>query len=171
MHGLIIGDTPSFGGGQFLSKLIQEVGIDPERIQIATVTKEDVPVRENEMDERKRELEALVQEIRPQYILLMGATAARLLLNVSDLNEVRGRWIPEKNNILCLVTYHPVAALMDESKISGLKRDLEQFSFAVRGRKRWRLLQIIKRHPFRWISLGAFSLLVFIVIIWMLAIN
>ncbi len=164
MNGLIIGDTPSFGRGQFLTKLLQEVGIEQDQIQITSVVKEDVPVRENEMEERKEELKALVQELRPRYILLMGATASRVLLDVSDLNEVRGKWLREENNIPCLVTYHPAAALMDEGKIMGLKRDLEQFSYAVRGKKRWRLMQMVKQRQFQWIAVGTFTLFLLLVI-------
>ncbi len=168
MNGLIIGDTPSFGHGKFLTKLLQEVGIEEDQIQITSVVKEDVPVRENEMEKRKEDLEALVKELRPRYILLMGATAARVLLDVADVNEVRGKWLREKNNIPCLVTYHPAAALMDEGKILGLKKDLEQFSHAVRGRKRWRLKQLVKQRHFQWLTLGTFTffLLLVLALIW-----
>jgi len=64
--------------------------------------------------------------IRPQIILLMGATALRAVLG-DDLRITRdrGQWVDRKGTLF-LPTFHPAALLRDESKKRPVWEDLKK---------------------------------------------
>lgn len=58
----------------------------------------------------KKWLKEEIDLIKPKYILLIGATPLRYLLNMSGITKLRGQWFdydPMNKKIPCMPTYHP----------------------------------------------------------------
>ena len=69
-----------------------------------------------------RQLEA----IRPEAIVALGATAARILLGANEsMQRLRGRWFDFRGSKL-LVTYHPAYLLRDPSKKKEAWEDMKE---------------------------------------------
>ncbi len=65
-------------------------------------------------------LEAELDQVRPQLLVCLGASAAKALFGSQfRLTEQRGRMLPSKFCEKTLVTYHPSAVLRAESPASG----------------------------------------------------
>lgn len=108
--------------GQLLTKIIDSMGLNRESVYIANVVKCRPPKnRVPEEDEIKScsvFLKAQIELVRPDFIVALGLTATRFLLDSStQLSEVRGQfqtlaWNPQ---IQVLPTYHPAYLLRNPS--------------------------------------------------------
>ena len=115
--------------GQLLTKMLAAISLPRDRVYICNVVKCRPPQnRAPEADEVAAcmpYLRAQVGLIRPQVIVLLGATAAKTLLR-PDLRITRehGQW-EERKGVWLLPTYHPAALLRDESKKRDAWHDLQ----------------------------------------------
>lgn len=108
--------------GQLLTKIIDSMGLTRESVYIANVVKCRPPKnRVPEEDEIKScsvFLKAQIELVKPDFIVALGLTATRFLLDSStQLSEVRGQfqnlaWNPQ---IQVLPTYHPAYLLRNPS--------------------------------------------------------
>ncbi|ADJ28783.1 phage SPO1 DNA polymerase-related protein [Nitrosococcus watsonii C-113] len=135
---MIIGEAPGVqeaktgqpfvgSSGQLLTKLLHQIGLKREQIYISNILKTHPPGnRKPHRSEIKRELPFLLRQIellQPQLLVLLGATALQALLDPNaKITKLRGQWL-EIKNLPTFVTYHPAAALRDETKKAALAQD------------------------------------------------
>ncbi len=145
---MIIGEAPSFRrsdqaavpfsgqSGKLLFQLLQEVGISSDQCYITNVVHCHPPENQTpSTSEVKACMEYLLEEIdqvKPQYVLLLGATALKGVLRKSKITQIHGTFI-EKDGITYLPTFHPAAVLRDPSKVDLLRSDLRKFAQLTLG--------------------------------------
>lgn len=145
---MIIGEAPSFRrsdqaavpfsgqSGKLLFQLLQEVGISSDQCYITNVVHCHPPENQTpSTSEVKACMEYLLEEIdqvKPQYVLLLGATALKGVLRKSKITQIHGTFI-EKDGITYLPTFHPAAAIRDPSKVDLLRSDLRKFAQLTLG--------------------------------------
>ncbi len=145
---MIIGEAPSFRrsdqavvpfsrqSGKLLFQLLREVGISSDQCYITNVV--HCPPPENQTpstSEVKACMVYLLEEIdqvKPQYVLLLGATALKGVLRKSKITQIHGTFI-EKDGVTYLPTFHPAAVLRDPSKMDLLRSDLWKFAQLTLG--------------------------------------
>lgn len=101
--------------GELLTKIIRAIELDREAVYIANVVKCRPPNNRDpapdEVAACSRYLEAQIDLVRPEVIVLLGRVAANALLGTaSSLGALRGRW-HQVRGIATRVTYHPAALL------------------------------------------------------------
>ena len=116
--------------GQLLTKMLAAIGLAREDVFICNIVKCRPPHnRAPEPEEAAACLPFLRQQfalVRPQVILLLGATAGRYTLGETfRVTRDRGRFV-NKNGVWFMPTYHPAALLRDESKKRDAWEDLKQ---------------------------------------------
>ena len=124
--------------GQLLSRLLLEIGLPRDRVYICNAVKCRPPMNRTPTEEETAAclpfLRAQTALVRPQVILLLGATAARTVIGPEvRITRDRGVWV-QRGGLWMLPTYHPSALLRDESKLSEARRD-----FAAVRAKLWKL--------------------------------
>lgn len=145
---MIIGEAPSFRrsdqkvvpfsrqSGKLLFQLLQEVGISSDQCYITNVVHCALPENQTpSTSEVKACMGYLLEEIdqvKPQYVLLLGATALKGVLRKSKITQIHGTFI-EKDGITYLPTFHPAAVLRDPSKMDLLRSDLRKFAQLTLG--------------------------------------
>ena len=120
--------------GQLLTKMIAAMGMTREEVYICNIVKCRPPQNRTPFPEEAAAclpyLRQQVALVRPQVIVLLGATAARAVLgDQARITRDRGRWV-ERKGVFIMPTYHPAALLRDESK----KRDAWHDFQAVRDK-------------------------------------
>lgn len=111
--------------GQLLTKIIQTMGLDRDKVYIANVLKcrPDTPGQRtgnrkptlDEMNTCKPYLLAQIGVIRPKVIVALGATAIEGLLGKSfGIMKLRGNW-QDFNGVPLMPTYHPAYLLRNQS--------------------------------------------------------
>ena len=118
--------------GQLLTKMLAAIGLTRQEVYICNVVKCRPPHNRTPLPEEAAAcmpfLRAQFSLVRPQVIVLLGATAARAVLGENTrITRDRGVWV-EKKGVYFMPTYHPAALLRDESK----KRDAWHDVKAVR---------------------------------------
>ena len=106
--------------GQLLDKMIAAMGLSREEVYITNVVKCRPPQnRAPEADEAAAcmpYLRAQVGLIRPQIIVLLGASALGAVLGHEHrITKERGLWVDRKG-VAFMPPFHPAAHLRDESK-------------------------------------------------------
>lgn len=145
---MIIGEAPSFRRSdqaaapfsrqseKLLFQLLQEVGISSDQCYITNVVHCALPENQTpSTSEVKACMEYLLEEIdqvKPQYVLLLGATALKGVLRKSKITQIHGTFI-EKDGITYLPTFHPAAVLRDPSKMDLFRSDLRKFAQLTLG--------------------------------------
>ena len=116
--------------GQLLDKLMATVDLFRDRnIYIANTVKCRPPQNRTPFPEEAAAclpyLRQQVALVRPQVIVLLGATAAKTLLRPDfRITREHGQW-EERKGVWLLPTYHPAALLRDESKKRDAWHDLQ----------------------------------------------
>lgn len=115
--------------GQLLTRMLAAIQLPRERVYICNVVKcrppgNRVPLPE-EIDACRIHLRMQTWLVRPKVIVLLGATAAKALLNPEiRITRERGLWT-ERKGIWMMPTYHPSALLRDESKKPAAWEDMK----------------------------------------------
>ena len=113
--------------GRFLDQMLVGSGVNRDDLFITNTVK---CRPENNRPPRKREVDTCtslylfeqIELINPALIMLLGSVAAKKLLGVNRVNEVRGRVI-EHNNRKYLAGYHPAASFYREDMAENIKQD------------------------------------------------
>lgn len=116
--------------GHLLEKMLAAIQLTRSDVYIANVVKCRPPNnRAPEADEVAAcmpYLRAQTALIRPQIIVLLGASALRAILgDTMRITRDRGQWI-ERKGVWFMPTFHPAALLRDESKKRPVWEDLKQ---------------------------------------------
>lgn len=116
--------------GRLLDRLIVAMGLAREEVFIGNVVKCRPPNnREPEPDEVHACLPYLARQIeliRPEIIVILGATALKALIDPKAyITRMRGKWI-ERGGIMIMPTFHPAALLRDPAKKHDVWEDMQQ---------------------------------------------
>ena len=115
--------------GQLLTRMLAAIQLPRERVYICNVVKCRPPYNRvpepEEMEACRIHLRMQTWLVQPKVIVLLGATAARALLNPEiRITRERGIWT-ERKGIWMMPTYHPSALLRDESKKPAAWEDMK----------------------------------------------
>jgi len=113
--------------GRFLDQMLAGSGVNRDDLFVTNTVK---CRPENNRTPRKREVDTCtslylfeqIELINPALIMLLGSVAAKKLLGVNSVNEVRGRVI-EHNNRKYLAGYHPAASFYREDMAENIRQD------------------------------------------------
>lgn len=124
---MLVGEAPGFHedkqgepfvgrAGQLLNKILEAINFKREEVYIANILKHRPPDnRDPQSNERERSLPVLLKQIdliKPKLILCLGRISAQTLLNNSEpMYAMRRKFLPFRNSIELMVTYHPAALL------------------------------------------------------------
>ena len=116
--------------GQLLDKMILAMQFKREDVYIANIVKCRPPRNRAPMPEEAAAcigyLEHQIRMIKPEVIVLLGATAAHFLLKREEgIMRLRGRWL-EYDGIPVMPTFHPAFLLRQESAKRDAWEDLKQ---------------------------------------------
>ena len=138
---MFIGEAPGFDedrlgrpfvgkAGALLDKMISAMQFTREEVYIANIVKCRPPDNRIPAPEEAQccigYLKRQIELIRPEVIVLLGATAVKYLLNVTTgISRMRGRWLSYEN-IPVMATFHPAFLLRQESAKRETWNDLQQ---------------------------------------------
>ncbi|AOT70444.1 uracil-DNA glycosylase [Geosporobacter ferrireducens] len=116
--------------GQLLTKAIEGIGMNREKVYIANIVKCRPPGNRNPLKEEMEScipyLRWQVKLIQPKIILCLGAIAATNIIDQNfKITKQRGQWI-EKKGIWLIATFHPSAVLRDEMKKRPFWEDFKE---------------------------------------------
>ena len=116
--------------GQLLTRMLAAIHLNRDEVFISNVVKCRPPnnrvPQPTEMEACLPFLRAQTALIRPQVILLLGATALRAILGPGKrITNCRGEWVLSKG-VFILPTYHPAALLRDPAKKRDAWQDLQK---------------------------------------------
>lgn len=116
--------------GQLLTRMLAAIHLNRDEVFISNVVKCRPPnnrvPQPTEMEACLPFLRAQTALIRPQVILLLGATALRAILGPGKgITQCRGEWVLSKG-VFILPTYHPAALLRDPAKKRDAWQDLQK---------------------------------------------
>ena len=115
--------------GKLLDTMLEIIDLDRSKVYIANMVKCRPPHNRTPLPEEAAAcmpfLRAQFSLVRPQVIVLLGATAAKTLLRPDfRITREHGQW-EERKGVWFLPTYHPAALLRDESKKRDAWHDLQ----------------------------------------------
>ncbi|MBQ4329847.1 MAG: uracil-DNA glycosylase [Lentisphaeria bacterium] len=138
---MFIGEAPGYDediqgrpfvgrAGELLNKMITAMQFTREEVYIANVIKcrpdDNRTPNPVEIDCCIPFLRRQIELIRPEVIVVLGAVAAKALLNTeSGISRLRGRWCSYEN-IPVMPTFHPAYLLRNESSKKDAWQDLQQ---------------------------------------------
>lgn len=116
--------------GRMLDRLISAMGLVRDEMFIGNVVKCRPPHnREPEPDEVRACLPYLARQIeliRPEIIVILGATALKALIDPrAYITRMHGKWI-ERGGIMIMPTFHPAALLRDPARKHDVWADMQQ---------------------------------------------
>lgn len=133
---MLIGEAPGFyedqkglpfvgKAGQLLDKIFASVGLSRENdVYICNTIKCRPPDNRDPLPEEKeacREyLDAQIEILKPQVILVCGKVALSTMLNTSmGITKVRGKWFDGPNDSKMMPIFHPSYLLRNDSREKG----------------------------------------------------
>ena len=125
--------------GKILDSLLKSINLDRSKVYITNVVnyrpdKNRKPTPK-EINEFKKLLFKHIEIIKPNCVLLLGATAATAVLNhIGQLSEVRGQWKNVKiiNSYFdILTTFHPAFLLRQPNQKKTAINDLKVLSHKI----------------------------------------
>jgi DNA polymerase len=119
--------------GRLLTKLLGAIGLDRHDIYICNVLKCRPPQNRDPLPDEvascSRHLDAQIELIKPDVILLLGRHAtARLLPDAPPVSRSHGERVIDGDRVY-VPLYHPAAALYNGSMLATLEADMQR----VRG--------------------------------------
>ena len=113
--------------GQLLTTLLTEIGLPRDRVFICNVVKCRPPGNRVPSPEEMAACDPYLRQqlawIKPQVIVLLGATAAQHVLGQDlRITRDRGRWVL-RDGVWYLPVFHPSALLRDPSKLPLARED------------------------------------------------
>lgn len=115
--------------GQLLTKMLAAINLTREEVFIANIVKCRPPGNRAPLPQEAETclpfLRAQTALIRPQIIMLLGATALKTLMGEDKrITACRGKWIISKG-VYIMPTFHPAALLRDPGKKRPAWEDLK----------------------------------------------
>ena len=137
--------------GALLNEVLQQVGIDRSQVYVTNAVKHfkfeprgkrRIHAKPNarEMAACKPWLLAELEIVKPQFLVMLGATAAQTLVGRQfRITQSRGQWFTSDYSQQCLATFHPSAILrsVDEEMLrrnkAAFTEDLAKVAAALRA--------------------------------------
>ncbi len=116
--------------GQLLDKILAAVNLTEEDYYICNIVKCRPPQNRvpspQEVECCKDFLRQQVGLIRPKIMVLLGASAAKAIIDPNlAITKSRGQWV-ERNGFLMMPTFHPAALLRDPQKKIPVWQDFQE---------------------------------------------
>lgn len=116
--------------GQLLDKIIAAAGLTEEDYYICNIVKCRPPGNRvpapDEVTACMDNLRHQIAAIHPKIIVLLGASAAKAILDPKlAITKVRGKWV-KKGSFLMMPTFHPAALLRDPQKKIPVWEDFQE---------------------------------------------
>jgi len=91
-------------------------------------------------------MESELAEVKPKYVLALGAVASKAMAKKPRITEAHGQLV-EMPGYTVMPAFHPAYALRDPSKLAPLQHDLERLSQIMQGKKleseiEWRIVNV-----------------------------
>lgn len=125
--------------GQLLDKIIEAMGLQREAVYIANIVKCRPPKNRvpepDEIEECLPFLKAQLELVKPEIVIALGLTAARVLTQTdSTLGELRGKLtsIAWNTSVPLMPTYHPAYLLRNPNAKKIVWDDMKQVKKALR---------------------------------------
>ena len=143
---MIVGEAPAwrkerdkpFQGeaGKILDDILTKLGVSRQDVYITNIVKcrppENRKPHRSEIAICKKLLKQEIREVNPDYVLLLGASAASLIYGGKiRVGDIRGKFYTGKRTYL--VSIHPGAVLRDPRKLPLLRNDIRRFMDRVHG--------------------------------------
>ena len=126
----LTGDPFVGKAGQLLDKIIEAAGFSEEDYYICNIVKCRPPHNRDpapeEVESCKTFLRMQFAAIRPHIIVLLGASAAKAILDPKlAITKARGQWV-KRGEYLFMPTFHPAALLRDPNKKPPVWEDFQE---------------------------------------------
>ena len=129
--------------GQLLNKMLSAINIDRKEVYITNVIPWRPPKNRTPSNEEILQclpfLQKHIELIKPRFIVLLGAVAAKSVLSTPlGIAKLRGYWHEYKSlylnkSIPCLVTYHPAFLLRSPGFKKTAWEDLQQLQKKIKN--------------------------------------
>lgn len=116
--------------GQLLDKIIDAAGLTEEDYYICNIVKCRPPGNRVPAPEEVKacipNLRQQVAYVRPRIMVLLGASAAKAIIDPGiGITKARGKWV-KMGNFLVMPTFHPAALLRDPQKKIPVWEDFQE---------------------------------------------
>lgn len=132
--------------GKVLREELARVGIKPEEVYITNTVKcrppDNAKPKAGQIKACRQYLDAEIAEVKPEYIITLGAVPTKTLLKKAKITEVHGQVI-EMPGFKGMACFHPAYTLYDPSKLPVLKKDFQRIANEIKGVK-------LKKDIFKW---------------------
>jgi DNA polymerase len=123
--------------GRFLDRLLEEGGIDRKDVYITNVVKCRPPdnrtPRDYEIGACHPYLQKQMGVISPKCIVLLGKTAAEVILGRTvEMGREHGT-VVEEGGVKYMITYHPAAMIYKRTLKDTIAEDFKKISALLRG--------------------------------------
>lgn len=144
---MVIGEAPGsaedrtglqFQGpsGKLLTQLLEAAGIDRKDCYLTTLVKchppEGRPPSAAEVKVCRTYLEGEIAQVKPEYILTLGATVLKAIAKKSKITEMHGQVFDYAGSKV-LPTFSPAAALRDPARLPALRKDILKLGHTLEG--------------------------------------
>lgn len=145
---MIITDSPGWAedeqgkplvgkGRDLLYGMLKEAGIDHNDCYFTNAVKcrppDGRPPKSAETKACKKYLDMELAQVKPQYVLLLGAASFKLMLGSGKITEEHGKII-EKDGVKYMPSFSPWIAFRDPKRAEPLKADLNRFGQMLQGK-------------------------------------
>lgn len=148
---VVVGDNPNYqedNSGEYgrgnsydlLNQLLDSADISPDEVYYTPVVKcrkgENGKVSASQLKTCKEYLMEELEEIKPEFVVTLGATALKSLTNKAKITELHGKSFDHKMGFTLLPTYHPAMSLRDPRHWDPIHTDFKRFGSIIRGEER-----------------------------------
>lgn len=123
--------------GKLLDKLLEKAGLSRDRVYITNAVKCRPP---DNRTPRPKELKACrpylvdeLEQVKPKFVIVLGAAAVKQTLGGLKITEVHGSVIL-RDGVTYLPAFHPAAALRDPKRMGPLEMDFKKFGEVISGK-------------------------------------
>lgn len=144
---MILGEAPGYvedekgapflgKAGKLLSELLAEAGLKREDVYLTNAVKcrpqDNSPPNQKEIKACSIHLKKEIAEVKPKYVIVLGATALKATLNKSGVMQLRGQTV-ERDGISYMITMHPAGLFRQPQQESSVRADFKRFGDVIRG--------------------------------------
>lgn len=145
---MVVGDNPNYyednsgvyGKGnphKLLEELFNSSGLDIDEVYYTPAVKcrksDKGKVSASELKECKEHLFRELDEVKPEWVITLGATALKALTNKAKITEIHGNIIDHKLGFKVLPTFHPAMSLRDPRYWDRIHTDFRKFGKIING--------------------------------------
>lgn len=142
--------------GQLLDKILGRAGLKREDIYITNTVKCRPPDNRTpsgaEVKACRSYLDKELSKVKPEYVILLGASALKGVIKQTGIAEKHGQVI-DVGGVKYLPTYHPAAALYDPKRLGPIEQDFKKFAAIVKGKEltkpKLRITEIVDRVTYK----------------------